>query len=124
MKRILVVSLLSLIVIAGYAHAADVNGVWKADASTFIFFQEGSTIKVMCSYSRDNRPIVWYGEGSISGSQVRYRLHHTSNTVPAGWEDGIHELTVSPDGKSMSGTWKTVSNSASGKMGTMTKVGP
>mgnify|MGYP001050159994 CR=1 FL=1 len=56
--------------------------------------------------------------------RVTYRLHHTSNLAPAGWEDGIQEFTVAPDGKTMTGTWKTVSGSASGKMPVMNKVGP
>lgn len=45
----------------GFASAQDVNGIWKAENSTFIFYQEGQTVKVMCSYR-------WETASRLSGS--------------------------------------------------------
>ena len=120
-----IVSIFLLLILTAPAFAIDINGIWNGGNSTFIFFQEGQKVKVLCSYKWENRqPIVWYGEGTIKGSRVQYKLHHTSNLAPAGWEDGIHEYSVASDGNSMNGTWKTVSGSASGQMPQLTKTGP
>jgi len=100
----------------------DVNGLWKFQNQTMIFYQEGSTIRVVCTYRSGGRIVVWYGEGSIRGNHVRYHLHHTRNTAPD-FENGIHEFDVSADGNAMSGTWGTDATPVRGNW-TLERVGP
>jgi hypothetical protein len=120
-KKALMIAAVALMSCAG----PNVNGIWMAENQTFIFYQEGSHIKVMCSYRFENRqPVVWYGEGSIAGNRVSFHFHHTSNLTPSSWEDGVQELTLSPDNQTMTGTWRTVSGSASGNMQPIKRVGP
>jgi hypothetical protein len=96
--------------------------MWKSGNQTMVFYQEGQTIKVMCTYRSVDKVIVWYGEGTIRGNQVHYRLHHTRNTAPD-FEDGIHEFTVSADGNTMNGTWGTVATPVRGNW-SLQRVGP
>jgi hypothetical protein len=102
--------------------SVDVNGMWRSGNQTFIFYQEGQTIKVIDTYRSGSRIIVWYGEGTIGGTHVQYRLHHTRNTAPdAG--DGIHEFTVTADGNTMNGTWGGVTGPPSGNW-SLQRIGP
>jgi hypothetical protein len=103
----------------------DVNGIWKSGNQTLIFYQEGQTIKVMCSYRwSGNRIIVWHGEGTLTGNHVRYHVHHTWNTATVpDWEDGFHDFTVSADGNTMNGTWGTDAVPVKGNW-SLQRVGP
>jgi len=101
--------------------AADVNGLWNFSGNnqTLIFFQEGSTIKVMCTYLESGKVITWYGEGTISGDRLRYTLHHANTDDKWDYE---HIFTVSSDGKTMSGTYGRVGR-VQGNW-TLKKIGP
>jgi hypothetical protein len=100
----------------------DLNGMWDCSAENItsqcyaIFFQEGSQLTVISTYPYQGRTIVWSGSGSFQGNEVRVRFHHTSNTVPKDWQDGVLELTLSPDKNMLSGISKTVSGNWSGKI--------
>ena len=108
MKKTILIVLLTL-AIAIPAVAADINGLWKfhGNNQTMIFFQEGTAIKVMCTYRSGSNVITWHGQGTISGNNLRYTLHH-ANTADNG--DYEQVFTVAPDGKSMSGTYGRVGN--------------
>jgi len=108
MKKTILIFLLS-VAIAMPAVAADINGLWKfhGNNQTMIFFQEGNAIKVMCTYRSGGNVITWFGQGTISGNNLRYTLHH-ANTADNGDYEQI--FTVAPDGKSMSGTYGRIGN--------------
>ena len=105
------------------AQAKDISGVWKTpDNQNITFRQNGSQITANCSYTLNGQPIAWNGEGAINGSEVRYDYHHTH--MLKGWErDGVHALTLSPDGNHMSGTWTTQSGKYSGPI-SLTRAEP
>jgi hypothetical protein len=107
MRRWILAGLFCLVWTAS-ALAADVNGLWRFPEGnqTFIFFQEDSDIKVMCTYRDSGGNVVtWYGKGTISGNVVRYTFRH-ANTNDEG--DNEHVFTVSRDGDRMRGTWGKV----------------
>lgn len=97
------------------AKPLDLNGYWltstkdTADAPVIIF-QEGTEVRMMCTFEYQGKMVAWYSAGTISGNSVRTRFRITANTKPKEWEaDGTHELTLSPDGRSLSGTGRSQS---------------
>jgi hypothetical protein len=60
---------------------------------------------VACYWEFEGTSIVGHGVGSVWGNQVEYALKSTR--IRSGLDpDGRHELTLSADGKTLSGTWK------------------
>jgi hypothetical protein len=93
----------------------DLNGIWNvttddANHAFVIVYQEGSEVKMMCTFELQGRMVAWHSQGSLSGNQVKTRFHITSNTKPQGWEnDGNHDLVLSPDGNNLTGTGRSQS---------------
>ena len=94
------------------ASAADpISGLWKEvstpkhENSYVVFSQDAGMLFVTCYWEFEGTPIVWHGVGSAWGNQVEYA--YKSTRIRSGWDPiGKHELTLSADGKTLSGTWK------------------
>ncbi|MCX8111353.1 MAG: hypothetical protein N3D15_08920 [Syntrophorhabdaceae bacterium] len=125
MKKIIFLSMLTvsyIFTLPAYGADINVNGIWKNNGQTMIFFQERDNIKVMCSYHDGSKIVVWYGEGVIKGNKLEYYLHHANLDKPGSYNH-YHAFTVSDDGKKMIGTWGTVSQPVHGHW-ELRKVGP
>ncbi len=93
----------------------DLNGIWNvttddANHAFVIVYQEGSEVRMMCAFELQGRMVAWHSQGGVNGNQVKTRFHITANTKPPGWEnEGGHDLTLSPDGNTLSGTGRSQS---------------
>jgi hypothetical protein len=94
------------------ASAPDpISGLWK-EASTpkhensfVVFSQDAGLLFVTCYWEFEGTPIGWHGEGSAWGNQVEYA--YKSTKIRPGWDPvEKHELTLSADGKTLTGIWK------------------
>jgi hypothetical protein len=94
------------------ATAADsISGLWKEvstpkhENSYVVFSQDAGLLFVTCYWEFEGTPIVWHGVGSAWGNQVEYA--YKSTKIRSGWDPvGKQEMTLSPDGKTLTGTWK------------------
>ena len=92
------------------ASAADpISGLWKEvstpkhENSYVVFSQDAGMLFVTCYWEFEGTPIVWHGVGSAWGNQVEYA--YKSTRIRSGWDPvGKQELTLSADGKTLSGT--------------------
>lgn len=101
--------------------AADINGLWTKTTSPdpqniTIFYQEKNTIRAMGYGEISGKKVVWYSVGDIKGNRLHCYYHHSLDTIPPGWEQGIMSLTVSDDGHTISGTATSVSGKWHGKI--------
>ena len=102
---------LLLLLTAPAVRAGDsISGLWEEvstpghKSSFVVFSQDGETVHVACYWEFKGQPVVWHGKGTRKGGKVKYSYSTTRG--PAKWEPyGVHDLTLSKDGKSMTGTW-------------------
>ena len=107
---------------AGPASAADVGGAWTKTThsdpeNVTVFFSEGKTVKAI-GYGRiGGGPAIWHAEGRFAGGALELSYHYSSDATPPGWEpDGTMRLTLSADGKTLSGTATSKSGNWSGRV--------
>jgi len=104
--------ILLLLLLTPAALAGDsISGLWEEvstpehKSSVVIFSQEGETIHVASYWEFRGQKVVWHGKGTRKGNLVKYSYSTTRG--PSKWEPyGVHDLTLSKDGKTMTGTWK------------------
>lgn len=95
--------------------AADLNGLWTKTTSSdpnniAIFYHEKNVVKAMGYSEIDGTRVVWHGEGEMKGNHMHCSYRYAENAIPAGWEkEGVMELTLSHDGKEMTGTARSSS---------------
>jgi hypothetical protein len=91
------------------AHAAspDLSGHWQQDDEgpniVLIAQDHDAVLVIFDGATPQGRKITYYGSGTISGHKVEYSYIFTR--CPDGWKNGDMNLTLSPDGQSMSGQW-------------------
>ena len=106
------VGLVLLLLTAPAARAGDsISGLWEEvstpehKSSFVIFSQDGETIHAACYWEYKGHKVVWHAKGTRTGNKVKYSYSTTRG--PAKWEPyGVHVLTLSKDGKTMTGTWE------------------
>jgi hypothetical protein len=111
MKRYTPVAISIAIILASFlpAHATDLAGTWTKTThpdpnNITLLYSEGQTLKAVGFEQVANRPAFWHGEGKIENGQVEITYHYSADGTPLGWEpDGIMQLTVSEDGRTLSG---------------------
>jgi hypothetical protein len=87
-----------------------ISGLWQETStpdyksSHVIFSQDGEEIVVTCYWEFKGQKVVWHGHGTRRGKQVVYTITHTV-CPPDFAQKGEHKLTISPDGKTMTGKW-------------------
>lgn len=105
------------------ACAADLNGLWTKTTSPdpnniAIFYHEKNVVKAVGYGEIAGEKAVWYTEGEIEGNTLRCNYRYTEDAIPFGWErEGVMELTLSRDGKEMTGTARSNSGAWSGVIG-------
>ena len=99
-------------IISFTAAAQDFNGVWTDSSSasftnaTAVFSIQNDSVFMTHYVEFNGNPFVEHGEGVVKGNQLIYTVKVTVQ-VP-GWSttQGDHELTISPDGNTLRGTYK------------------
>ncbi len=95
--------------------AADLNGLWTKTTSPdpnniAIFYHEKNLVKAVGYSEIDGTRVVWYGKGEIKGNHLQCKYRHAEKAIPPGWaQQGVMELTLSHDGKEMTGTARAMS---------------
>jgi len=87
-----------------------ISGLWQEvstpehKSSFVVFSQDGEKVHVACYWEYRGQEVVWHGKGTRKGHRVKYAYNTTRG--PSNWEPyGVHDLTLSKDGKTMTGTW-------------------
>jgi hypothetical protein len=90
----------------------NISGVWDDDGANMskaqvIYSQVGNQISVQGSFIYNGVTCEWNGSGTINGNKVEHTVNYTKRYPDPSWNkaDGKLVLTLSPDGKSLTGTW-------------------
>ena len=93
----------------------DINGVWSETStadhenSTVVICQLGEQVYLTCYWEYKGQPVVWKGECTRNGNQLEFDTKHAK--IIKGWDPNVRQkLTISNDGKSMSGKWVNSKN--------------
>jgi len=111
--------LLTLVAVSSKAFAADVTGVWRYEGlsdSEMTIAQDGNLVYICVHHGLNGAPaaVIGYAVGIIDGDKIRaqFKVVRRPNSTWGG-SNGVsyQDLTVSPDGKSITGTWRNDSGS-------------
>ena len=111
--------LLMLLAVSLEAMAADVTGVWRYESlpdSEVIITQDGSLLYICAYHGLNGAPaaVISYAVGIIEGNEIKAQFKVVRRpTSTWGGSNGVtyQDLAVSPDGKSITGTWRNDSGS-------------
>lgn len=88
------------------------SGIWEDKNpdtvnSQYIYAQFGNKVHVNGYFEFKGVPCVWSGTGTINGNKVEHTVNYSKRYPDAGWKgaDGRFVLTLSADGRTLSGTW-------------------
>ena len=106
--------MLMLLVVSTKALGADVTGLWRYEEipdSQVIISQDGNVLYISACHALNGAPaaVISYGIGVIDGDKIKlqFKAVRRPNSTWGG-ANGVtyEELTVSPDGKTITGTWR------------------
>jgi len=110
-KSLIGIVLFTVLLVASISHGgASINGFWHQpdeSDSLILFSQEGKNIHVLGTYAINGQPRVWHGSGQRYGDTISYTYTITlgpAQALAAGRNTGKHTLTISPDGRAMTGS--------------------
>ena len=112
-----VFGLLMLLVVSTKGLGADVTGVWRYEGlpdSEVTIAQDGNLVYISAHHGISSAPgapaaVISYGIGVIDGDkiEVQFKVVRRPNSTWGGANGVTYEdLTVSPDGKTLGGTWR------------------
>jgi hypothetical protein len=111
--------LLFLVAVSSKALAADVTGVWRYEGmpdSEVTIAKDGNLVYMSAHHGVNGTPaaIISYAVGIIDGNKIKVQfkvVRRPSSTW--GGSNGVtyQDLTVSPDGTTITGTWRNDSGS-------------
>jgi hypothetical protein len=112
-KLIIVTGFFFIFCIASIAMAAEnFSGIWEDKNpdtvnSVYIYSQFGNKVQASGYFEIKGVPCVWSGTGTVNGNQVEHTVNYSKRYPHPSWNgaDGKLVLTLSPDGKTLSGTW-------------------
>ena len=114
--------LLLFIVSVSFAETT-LDGVYEEVGypdSVAVYAQDGNMVYVTGYYVISGQPRVWYGKGQREGSIISYSTKITRGPSSlTTMKPGKHVLTISPDGKTMTG--KATSSDGTSSSFTMKK---
>lgn len=91
------------------AAMPNLNGQWHQDdegPNLILIAQDHDAVLVIFDGATpQGEPITYYGSGTISGRVVEYSYIFTRS--PKGWKNGDMSLSLSKDGKVLTGHWDT-----------------
>ena len=95
----------------------NMSGIWDEDAqsqktsdvssSQVMYAQFGNQIQVIGYFEYRGVSCVWSGTGTVKGSAVEHAVNYSKRYPDPAWKgaDGRLVLTLSPDGRILTGTW-------------------
>lgn len=112
--KVLAVVLVILCTVSVAAAGENISGIWKEASGVsqatniqLMYAQVGNTVHAVGYFEINGVPCVWHGTGTINGNTVEYPVLY-SKPYPE-WKrngaDGKHVLTLSADGKTVTGKW-------------------
>jgi hypothetical protein len=112
-KMVIVAGFLSILFVATIAMAAEnFSGIWEDKNpdtvnSQYIYSQFGNKVQVAGYFEFQGVPCVWSGTGTVNGNTVEHTINYSKRHPHPAWKgaDGKLVLTLSPDGRTLSGTW-------------------
>jgi hypothetical protein len=88
------------------------SGIWEDQNpgtvnSVYIYSQSGNKVQVTGYFEHRGVPCVWSGTGTVNGNKVEHTVNYSKRHPDPIWRgaDGKLILTLSADGKTLSGTW-------------------
>ena len=110
-KTLSMISVLAILLFAVSVAFAEVSfdGIYEQveDAGSIaIYAQDGNTVYVTGHYVIGGQPRIWYGKGQRDGNTISYTYKITvgpSRLAAENKHTGKHVLTISSDGKTMTG---------------------
>jgi hypothetical protein len=93
----------------------NISGIWREDSpansdvanAQLMYAQSGNNVQVVGYFEFKGTPCVWYGSGILRGNALEYSVIY-SKPYPD-WRgngaDGKHVMTLSGDGKTVTGKW-------------------
>jgi hypothetical protein len=123
-----VFGLLILLAVSSRTLAADVTGVWQYESmpdSVVTIAQDGNVLYICAYHGLNGVPaaIISYGIGVIDGDKIKlqFKVVRRPNSTWGG-SNGVtyQDLIVSPDGKTITGTWRN--DSGQGTAAKLTRV--
>ena len=88
----------------------NLNGVWRDSSGTAfsncyaIITQKGNKITFSHYIEFNGQPFVEFGQGTLKKRTIKYKVKVTKE-IPGWATTGLHELTLSADGKTLRGTY-------------------
>jgi len=112
-KLIIVTGFMFIFCVASIAMAGDnFSGIWEDKNpdtvnSQYIYSQFGNKVQVAGYFEYKGVPCVWSGTGTVNGNKVEHTVNYSKRHPDPIWRgaDGKLVLTLSADGKTLSGTW-------------------
>lgn len=88
----------------------NVSGIWVSEGSgvsnaQLIYAQNGTKLQVAGYFEVNGSPYVWHGTGTVKGNVLEYSVLYSKNPDSGDGPNGRHVMTLSPDGKTVSGKW-------------------
>ncbi len=113
MKKVVI---LAIVLFGSFSiYSQNIDGVWEETSttehknSTVVICQLGDNVYLTCYWEFRGAPIVWKGEGKREGNRIAFDYEHSK--LVTGWDPkGKQVLTISGDGKKMTGTWSNTRN--------------
>lgn len=123
MKRLSIIVVLLVGCIVSIAFAGqNISGIWVAmednpEVSNLqvIYSQIGTKVNAVAYFEYKGVPCVWHGNGTVSGNKAKYSVNYSKHYPGWNGADGKHVMTISTDGKTMTGNWYN-QNGDSGRM--------
>ena len=125
---IAVFGLLVLVAVSAKVLAADVTGVWRYEGlpdSEVTIAQDGNLVYICAHHGVNSTPgapaaVISYGIGVIDDDKIKVQFKVVRRPTPTwGGSNGVtyQDLSVSPDGKTITGTWRNdVGSGAAAKL--------
>jgi hypothetical protein len=125
MKKLAVLGV-ALFILCGVSVAVagqNISGIWGGDGSgvtnvQVIFAQSGKNVQVAGYFEINGTPYVWSGSGTLIGNALEYSVIYSKNPDPGNGPNGKHVMTLSSDGRTITGQW----NNNYGNSGTVRYV--
>ena len=125
-KLILMAGILFIVFAARGARAQEnMSGIWDEDTqsqrtsevsgSVIIYAQFGNELRAIGFFEYKGDTCVWAGTGTVNGKAVEHSVNYSKWGSLPGYKDadGGLALTLSPDGRTLTGTWHS-NNGSSG----------
>jgi hypothetical protein len=130
MKKLIMLAGILFISCAACVARAEENmsGIWEMDAQSqrtsglsnyqIIYAQFGNRLQAAGYFELRGVSCVWSGMGTVKGSAVEHTVTFSKRYPDPAWKgaDGRYVLTLSPDGRTLTGTWCN-NNGDSGPIG-------